>query len=245
MKTAPVLDTLTTLFLPSGALSVLARLILWCGAAALVYIGISFAIGTEIDPRRDLTVISLTVLPLAVMTLMTARHWNAAHSRLILKSTTDAMTGLMNRRAFFESIEAVEDGALLVVDVDHFKAVNDRYGHAVGDEVLIAVAAHLKKNIREGDVLGRIGGEEFGIFLIGADCQVVDHVGDRICRGSIVYTEDMPTPVKVTMSIGTAYSGMAPDTPELYRRADQALFQAKRSGRAKLNFWQPTFHTTR
>lgn len=245
MKEAPILDALTALFMPVGLVSFLSRLVVWCAVTTFVYFGVKSAMGATIEPREDLTIISLTVLPLALLTLMTARHWRSMHTDLVFTSTTDAMTGLMNRKAFFEAVEVAPEGALLVIDVDHFKSVNDRYGHAVGDTVLIAVADHLRKNIRETDLLGRIGGEEFGILLTGADCQYVDIVGERICRGLIAYSEDMPTPIRVTMSIGTAYSGMAPDTPELYRRADQALFQAKRSGRAKLNFWQPTFNVSR
>ena len=146
----------------------------------------------------------------------------------------------MNRRAFFDAIENSEDGALLLIDIDNFKAVNDRYGHTVGDTVLVALVDHLWRNLRSTDVLGRIGGEEFGVFLFGADSLQIDIIGERISSGFVFYDKTVPSPIKVTVSIGTAFSGMSTSVMELYARSDEALYQAKRSGRAKLNFWQPS-----
>ena len=245
MTRKAILDALTVLFLPSGTRPLLWRLVSWCVFSAVVFVGIEWALGLPINLRRDMGVVLATVTPLVLSGMLVTRHFYQLQKDLIRTSSTDSMTGLMNRIAFFDAVERASPGALLVIDVDHFKSVNDRYGHTVGDTVLIAVANHLRVNIRESDLLGRIGGEEFGIYIVGEDSHYVDRIGARICKGRVVYDADMMAPVKVTMSIGAAYSAMSPDLPETYRRADEALFQAKRSGRSCLNFWQPTFNAAR
>ena len=245
MTPKAVFDALTILFSPSGLVSLSTQLLLWCAFSGAVYISVEWAFGIRVNLARDLMVIWLTTAPLVIAFLLIFRHFHIQHQELIKTASTDSMTALMNRQAFFEAVEVAPLGALLVVDVDHFKAVNDRYGHTVGDNVLIAVANHLRANIRESDLIGRVGGEEFGIFIFGEDSQYVDQIGERMCNGCVVYDVDMTAPVKVTMSIGVAYAEMAPDIPELYRRADEALFQAKRSGRACLIFWQPTVNASR
>ena len=171
--------------------------------------------------------------------MLLVRVQDAGLAKMTRIAMTDSMTGLKNRRAFFEAVEASAEGALLVIDIDHFKAVNDRYGHTAGDAVIVAMTDHLKRNIRSSDLLGRIGGEEFALYLFGADSQQIDAIGARICQGFVLYNDQVPAPIKVTMSIGAAYSAMSKDPSELYKNADEALYAAKRSGRGRLNFWQP------
>lgn len=182
---------------------------------------------------------TLTAGPLFGFAMSLARRQNLDLKRMTRIAHTDKLTGLWNRRAFFSHIDAAEDGALLIIDIDHFKAVNDRYGHAAGDAVLVAMADHLKRNVRANDLIGRVGGEEFALYLFGADSLEIDTIGARICEGFILYNEDVPSPIKVTMSIGAAYSAMSGSITDLYKNADEALYAAKRSGRARLNFWQP------
>ena len=239
MIRAATIDTVNFLLLPRGPAAWASRLIIWCALSNALFVIMKALTGSSIDIRQDSIVMSLTAAPFFVMALILARRWENTRSDLAKISSTDTLTGIMNRRAFFDAIEKSEDGALLLIDVDNFKAVNDRYGHTAGDAVLVALVDHLWRNLRSTDLLGRIGGEEFGVFLFGADSLQIDIIGERISSGFVFYDKTVPSPIKVTVSIGTAFSGMSTSVMELYARRDEALYQAKRSGRAKLNFWQP------
>ena len=117
--------------------------------------------------------------PFFLLLLAKLRELSLAHRELLTLSTTDSLTNCLNRRAFsslidayLERIEGTPDrgtGALLILDVDHFKSVNDRYGHARGDDALKLIADAIKTSVREVDLVSRLGGEEFGVFLPGLE----------------------------------------------------------------------------
>ena len=183
MIRAATIDTINFLLLPRGPAAWASRLIIWCALSNALFVLMKTLTKSSIDIGQDSIVISLTAAPFFVMALILARRWENTRSDLTQISSTDALTGLMNRRAFFDAIENSEDGALLLIDIDNFKAVNDRYGHTVGDAVLVALVDHLWRNLRSTDLLGRIGGEEFGVFLFGADSLQIDIIGERISSG--------------------------------------------------------------
>lgn len=151
----------------------------------------------------------------------------------------DDLTGLFNRRYFTTEMEARQQDerhcTLMMVDVDHFKAVNDAVGHAVGDEVLRRVATTMRRHLRGEDFVARIGGEEFVVVLTDHDCETARIMAERLRQA--VQDEDwanIPVPNgRVTVSIGMANTVLA--TPaslrDLMHRADQALYAAKASGR--------------
>jgi diguanylate cyclase (GGDEF)-like protein len=121
-----------------------------------------------------------------------------------------------------------------MLDIDHFKRVNDRYGHAKGDQVLKSLAQFMKVHLREFDILGRYGGEEFAIILPGADLNSARNVAYRLRQGvqdhSLVNRS-----VSVTISLGVAQ--LAEDTPDfqgLVNKADMAMYDAKRAGRNRV-----------
>ncbi len=153
---------------------------------------------------------------------------------------TDPLTGLPNRLAYEERI-AQEHArwkrfatplSLVVVDVDHFKAINDRYGHRAGDKVLRALGRLLRGRLRETDLAARYGGEEFVLVLPGADREAAAAVADEIRRAVAGYGfHYQGEPVRVTVSCGVAAFGEG-DTPErVFERADAALYAAKAAGR--------------
>lgn len=162
----------------------------------------------------------------------------AANAALEKLARHDPLTGLMNRRAFEERIgqtlaAAKRSGApvsLLMVDADHFKSVNDRFGHETGDDVLKSLAATLKTRVRETDFVARMGGEEFAVVLPDTD-----EAGAMLVARSLVErmaSTDMPVAGKVTISVGAASMAWAPDAQKvLMRAADAALYEAKRAGR--------------
>jgi diguanylate cyclase (GGDEF)-like protein/PAS domain S-box-containing protein len=158
-------------------------------------------------------------------------------------ATHDPLTLLLNRRALnreFERVfnEAQQSGrelSCIMCDIDHFKSVNDRYGHAAGDQVIKMVAGVLQKNSRESDLVGRYGGEEFCIVLPGLDIKQVAKIASRI---RLAIKEDSASGVQVTMSFGvSSLRSKAHEPGELINQADKALYIAKESGRNRVVCW--------
>ena len=159
----------------------------------------------------------------------------------------DPLTGLHNRRYALPQLDAIADRArtnasvfaVMVVDLDRFKSVNDRFGHAAGDAVLVEVARRLKTNLREDDLLARIGGEEFLIALPNTSFYEASLAADRLCKAVEEYPikATFSSGLQVTVSIGVAVSDInhCPEpTPQIVDRADQALLMAKSEGRNKV-----------
>lgn len=152
---------------------------------------------------------------------------------------TDPLTGIYNRRFATEKLAQIAGGpdefAVLMLDLDHFKQINDQHGHAVGDQVLTSIAQSLKSNLRDGDLLARIGGEEFLIALPGASPGQAIGTAERLRR--IIDTMKIRAPatslpVKVTLSIGLVHNnGVAVSIDTLMAKADAALYRAKSHGR--------------
>lgn len=155
---------------------------------------------------------------------------------------TDPLTGLPNRRAFMQELsrritisgDGREGGCVALFDVDHFKAVNDTHGHAAGDRVLGTVAGVAKRMLRGGDVVARIGGEEFAVLLAGATVDQAELVCDRLRRAVSEATTAVDNVlIRVTVSGGiAALGGAEPESP--LAAADAALYRAKAAGRNRL-----------
>lgn len=154
---------------------------------------------------------------------------------------TDSLTGIHNRRFFLSRASAEVDRAIrfhrplavLMLDVDHFKRVNDTYGHLAGDEILRSIARSCEENLREHDIFGRIGGEEFAAVLVEADLEMALHSAERV-RATLEYISVSHNGQRVgaTASIGVATITSVHDSlPDLLARADKALYAAKAAGR--------------
>ncbi len=162
-----------------------------------------------------------------------------AVERLERLTLADALTGLGNRRAFDEALSseaarasrAGEALGLIMLDVDHFKRVNDRHGHQAGDAALVTVARALDRTARAGDRACRIGGEEFALLLPGADAAAAAVVAERI-RTAIANAATPAGPV--TVSLGVASTGPGGDVDDLVREADANLYAAKERGRNRV-----------
>jgi two-component system cell cycle response regulator len=162
-------------------------------------------------------------------------------------AVTDPLTGLYNRRYMENQTAALVEHAinrgkslaLLALDVDHFKAVNDENGHPAGDRVLQELASRLKQSMRNIDMICRIGGEEFVIVLPNTDTEVATKIADRMRRSISGKPFDVGAkngPLTVTVSIGVAAIESQSDTLEtILKRADEALYSAKRGGRNRVN----------
>ncbi|MBU1248184.1 MAG: diguanylate cyclase [Proteobacteria bacterium] len=159
-------------------------------------------------------------------------------------ASTDCLTGIPNRRRFLENLDrefkrAMRYGhtlSFLMLDLDHFKLVNDRYGHDIGDLVLMGATKACENILREVDEIGRIGGEEFAVLLPDTRLPDALQVAERL-RHEIASVA-VPTihgDVSITVSIGVAESTMdATDARDLMRRADKALYRAKKEGRNRV-----------
>jgi diguanylate cyclase (GGDEF)-like protein/PAS domain S-box-containing protein len=172
-----------------------------------------------------------------VMTAKRRAEQRALEATLL--ASTDELTGIANRRAFMRQLDreirgAAEFGwplAVAIFDVDHFKEVNDRHGHAIGDKVLQLLVARAGAAIRGGDLIGRLGGEEFGILMPGATAEDAGLVAERLRRAiEMSRTGDQGLP-RITVSIGIALRANRRDASVLLAAADSALYAAKGAGR--------------
>ena len=168
----------------------------------------------------------------------------AYHEEIYRLMTTDGLTQVYNKRYFLELLEkeisrAIRYGrslSLIMFDIDHFKQINDTYGHLAGDAVLKQLAQVIKAKIRREDIIGRYGGEEFGIILPEINKHNAIRTAEKIRRlveSTVFMFED--TLIPVTISLGVASLEDEPLTPEeLIKRADSKLYEAKRSGRNRV-----------
>jgi diguanylate cyclase (GGDEF)-like protein len=155
---------------------------------------------------------------------------------------TDPLTGLCNRRSFFEDggrlIDAAKEGtpiSVVLIDLDHFKSVNDRFGHAMGDQVLHLFAETARKLLRPNDVLARMGGEEFAAILRGSTQEAAYVITERMRRAfeeAAAFVDGQP--INATLSAGVATALAPASLDELLRNADAALYVAKQNGRNRV-----------
>jgi diguanylate cyclase (GGDEF)-like protein len=231
----------TPVFAPVAALgySLLVAVLMVRGVQALL-VGASTKISIDAPGHAN--------IPLAIAVLFAGGLINLAHIRLVLgrvlhrlgqQARTDELTGALNRRGLLQQLEATHADArqglagyaLMMVDVDHFKAINDCHGHAQGDLVLQAVSASLRAALRADDLVGRWGGEEFCVLLPRTSLRDAEHlaqrVADRVAAGGGA--------LRVTVSIGVAeFEAADQELHAVIKRADGALYEAKEAGRNRV-----------
>ena len=163
-----------------------------------------------------------------------------AKNALAHEAMLDHLTGILNRRAILDILErelsrARRDGKMVSIgmcDLDHFKQINDRYGHQAGDEVLCGFTRTVQSNLRDYDVLGRYGGEEFLLVMYGSENLQQEKIYERLCAR--VAKVGMPTragDISITVSIGVACSNGKSTVDKILAEADTALYRAKAQGR--------------
>jgi two-component system cell cycle response regulator len=168
---------------------------------------------------------------------------SARSQKLEYAALTDALTGMQNRRYFDDALKEYlgefrridKPVGLMVVDLDHFKQINDTHGHDIGDEVLRAVAGCLKDMTRYHDVVARLGGEEFAVVAPNMDVDTLVRFAERIRKavaGMVIVSGSVR--LKVTASVGLAVWDRKENADGLFRRADQQLYQAKKTGRNRV-----------
>lgn len=165
-------------------------------------------------------------------------------SDLLHFATTDGLTELANRRSFIERCETEimrvrrhnRPASFLMIDIDHFKAINDTYGHAAGDKVLAAVGGALRQTLRQIDICGRLGGEEFAVLLIETALPEAAITAERIRDWFAAMTVDyLGQSIKFTVSIGcTSINGSVAGVDDVMSVADHLMYQAKQTGRNRV-----------
>ncbi len=194
-------------------------------------------LGADAIPLQDLILLtSIVGTPFMLGGQFIGARQVATKDRLVEMATTDMLTRLPNRRAFMErarSALSLNKGVMLLLDADHFKDINDNYGHAAGDHCLQVMADHLQGLLRSDDVIGRVGGEEFAIFLPKATMETARQIGQRISMGLLVETGSGSS-LHFTVSVGAASVGPHMTLDEALRDADIALYRAKTAGRARM-----------
>lgn len=197
---------------------------------------------TDLQKRNESLRKSLTDLE------QTKSDVDLKNKELQVLATRDSLTNCLNRRSFTENYNAIFEAAMetesslvcIMVDIDHFKRINDNYGHAVGDKVIQFVAGVLEKQMRRDDLLGRYGGEEFCIVLESSSQDEALAAAERM-RKEIASGDPslFSSALRTTASFGVAcLTSDANGAPELIHRADKALYLAKESGRNKVMVWE-------
>jgi len=215
------------------------------------YLGYSISYWEKYEIHFDLLVPvifffgSIFVLMVGILSLQTAMDLNLIHV-LKRENITDTLIGIYNRRHFdFKLIEEFERAhrydlplSLLMLDIDHFKKINDIYGHQTGDMVLKSLGQLILKNVRETDIVARYGGEEIAIITPHTSVKAATDLAERLCRkleSSPMIPDDKYNnrqSISITVSIGVAgLDGEMLDEQSLIKGTDEALYEAKRKGR--------------
>lgn len=209
----------------------------------LMFAALGFAWHPQTDMREIYGALPLLLIyPLAISgaTYQLARTVSRQNRRLAQLTRIDRLTGLLNRGTWEDTAMDVlrrhqrlgVPAALLMVDIDHFKQINDRHGHLAGDEVIRGVAAIIRRCVRDVDISGRYGGDEFGVVLVQTDAEAAMRVAEHI-RLNVLAGDPNGLPValsSVSIGIATTAAGMH-DMRAWVKRADVALFEAKARGR--------------
>jgi diguanylate cyclase (GGDEF)-like protein len=182
----------------------------------------------------------MVAVPVCYVMAGMALKLSEAHAQLKLLAHTDELTGLTNRRSFFERADEVlerasengDDLALLIIDADYFKQLNDTYGHATGDAALQFITERLERCVRKTDLLCRLGGEEFAILLPGMDetggSRLADRILEKIANQPMVWDSKI---IEMSVSCGVADTTVSYEMTPLFKAADDALYAAKSDGR--------------
>jgi diguanylate cyclase (GGDEF)-like protein len=229
------------------------------GTAGCVIVSVTFNallfgdLGAEALQRSLLSATILPILlgvPLFFYLSMRLRGLAVVNRRLGLVARTDSLTSCLNRGAFTGKVNTLlaqqgprSTGALLMIDADNFKSINDMFGHDIGDEALTRIAQSIRSTLRAGDLVGRMGGEEFAVYLPGVDLQDAEAVAERIrCAVSLVDFAPNGRQRSLSVSIGGAVFEGSASFSELFRIADQRLYGAKQTGRNKVTIVHTADH---
>ncbi len=231
---------------PKGVIGFLLRLIVLIGLVAALNIafGLLYDEHGLHEPFYYIFHATFVGGPLIAFFLTVTMFQIRLQRKLWRLSRKDGLTNLNNRRTFLDQTDKRRKqgrhGVLLMLDADRFKNINDSYGHQAGDDCLKVIAYMLRRNLRDGDVVGRIGGEEFAIYLQNTTVQQARSIGHRLTL-PIPFDSKDGAHLSITLSIGAVASYPKATLDEMFVAADQALYHAKENGRAQMVVWDDVF----
>jgi diguanylate cyclase len=221
------------------------------GCMAVALLVVSYTTQFMEGSARTLTIASAFLIPIVMSAPIfyyfasTLRQLAIAHRALTIIAAQDSLTTCLNRGAFITLVDAYLSqvngssepprGGLLMVDADHFKSINDRFGHSAGDSALRLIAGGIRDVVRAADLVGRVGGEEFAVFLPRAELLDAERLGERI-RMAVSDLDFRPAGARepLSVSVGGAVFCGAISFNELFSVADARLYEAKRQGRNRV-----------
>jgi diguanylate cyclase (GGDEF)-like protein len=217
---------------------------IWMGILfTVVAMALRMAVEIEQQPGVSMGISLLNQLSFAVVAgiaMLAYRRLRRSQEELARLATQDQLTAVLNARAFAGRLtQELERNrryprplALLYLDLDNFKVINDSHGHQTGDAVLRLVADAMRTSVRQSDVVGRLGGDEFAVLMPETDAQLADAAAKRLAAGLRTVFKGTPS---VTASIGVvSCTATDANTDDLLRRADQAMYDAKRMGKDRV-----------
>jgi diguanylate cyclase len=225
---------------PRNIPDLLAKMAFWCGAIALMNFGFNrFYPNAPTLPAKYLITHAIVVGgPFIALCFLILTKQVSLQRTLVRFARFDALTDLPNRRHFLKRAEAitleVDTSVLLLLDVDHFKVVNDTWGHSVGDECLRSISHIFASVVRSDDIVGRLGGEEFGILLRNTNLNRIDYLTEKLLRPLPFNAGPNLEHLTVTVSIGACEIARGGDLDASMIDADKALYLAKANGRCRI-----------
>ena len=195
------------------------------------------------EPTLVAILTSVVALPIICYSALSAERSRVTIAHLRNLAHTDALTGVLNRSGFNAALDRVEAGltngesagTVLYLDADHFKSINDRFGHHVGDRVLSMIGDVLRRHTRESDICGRLGGEEFAVLLRLATIEQALLVSERVRTAVMAGAATLGEPdLRLTISIGIAVHRADEILSQCLRTADARLYEAKNGGRNRI-----------
>ncbi|QKV17390.1 GGDEF domain-containing protein [Oricola thermophila] len=250
-------DMLERIFIVRSVAEAIRRSIAWCLVIAFIAVILTDPLFAVFFPDLAKTygpsvrafafgIAILVSAPIVALFFRMSLRMVSFNEQLKDMARHDSLTGLLNRAAFEEIIagrardsgdDASPEDALIIIDIDHFKSINDTYGHAAGDHVLRMVSVCIAGNVFERDYVARLGGEEFAVLLIGAGASGAVRAAERIRSALEECTSHYEGRViRVTASLGGALYPRGAAYPSVYRSADFALYRAKDAGRNTCEF---------
>lgn len=217
-----------------------AKMILWCAAIAVMNFAFNkfYPNAPELSPEYIITHAFVVGGPFVLLCFLIVTKQIELQRTFVKFARFDALTGLANRRHFLKRAAAIilEDktSVLLLLDIDHFKAVNDTWGHSAGDECLKSISHIFAGSVRSDDLVGRLGGEEFGILLRNIRLKDIGYLTDKLLRPLPFNAGPSLEHLSVTVSVGAYEIINGGDLDVAMREADKALYRAKANGRCRV-----------
>lgn len=234
-----------TMFASRYFANVVLSFAVWQGIFVAVFFALSWLLGvTHVVGAPTLILLGMAqCTPFLLITMVMVRQLFKTRKAMAKIAATDMLTGLPNRRAFLDTLDKAlttdnPDGWLFLIDIDHFKRVNDTYGHAVGDACLRAYTAKITALTGSPHPVGRLGGEEFAIIFRAGELPEMRGLGQALVQGVMIGPPDVPVTLKLTCSIGVARLMPDQTSSQLLRDADTALYAAKSAGRARVIYFE-------